>query len=154
MIPSATWTDHATKSDARSQRREGEERLPRLLHVVHLLLPLQPRLRLPTQSNRHEIFAAVFVSVLVNPADAVRTGALLGLQGTTAFGSASLVFLRFTKGPVGAACLLSLSVLLWIAVPFAAAEVPAIPRGALRSSFSELPLETPSLWMPPAAAWR
>jgi Cu-processing system permease protein len=51
----------------------------------------------------------------------IRTGALLGLQGTTAFGSASLAFLRFTKGPVGAACLLSLSVLLWIAVPFAAA---------------------------------
>ncbi len=54
-----------------------------------------------------------------NPADAVRTGALLGLQGTTAFGSASLAFLRFMKGPVGAGCLLSLSVLLWIAVPFA-----------------------------------
>ena len=63
----------------------------------------------------------LIVSVLVNPADAVRTGALLGLQGTTAFGSASLAFLRFTKGPVGAACLLSLSVLLWIAVPFAGA---------------------------------
>jgi Cu-processing system permease protein len=61
----------------------------------------------------------LIVSVLVNPADAVRTGALLGLQGTTAFGSASLAFLRFTKGPVGAACLLSLSVLLWIVVPFA-----------------------------------
>jgi Cu-processing system permease protein len=60
----------------------------------------------------------LIVSVLVNPADAVRTGALLGLQGTTAFGSASLAFLRFTKGPVGAACLLSLSVLLWITVPF------------------------------------
>ena len=61
----------------------------------------------------------LIVSVLVNPADAVRTGALLGLQGTTAFGSASLAFLRFTKGPVGAGCLLSLSVLLWITVPFA-----------------------------------
>ena len=33
----------------------------------------------------------------------------------------SLAFLRFTKGPVGAACLLSLSVLLWIVIPFAAA---------------------------------
>ena len=60
----------------------------------------------------------LIVSVLVNPADAIRTGALLGLQGTTAFGSASLAFLRFTKGPAGAA-LLSLSVVLWIAVPFA-----------------------------------
>ncbi len=63
----------------------------------------------------------LIVSVLVNPADAVRTGALLGLQGTTAFGSASLAFLRFTKGPVGAVLLLSLSLVLWIAVPFACA---------------------------------
>ena len=61
----------------------------------------------------------LIVSVLVNPADAVRTGALLGLQGTTAFGSASLAFLRFTKGPVGATALLSLSVVLWIVLPFA-----------------------------------
>jgi hypothetical protein len=61
----------------------------------------------------------LIVSVLVNPADAVRTGALLGLQDTTAFGSASLAFLRSTKGPVGAAGLLSLSVFLWITVPFA-----------------------------------
>ena len=61
----------------------------------------------------------LIVSVLVNPADAVRTGALRGLQGTTAFGSASLAFLRFTKGPVGATALLSLSVVLWIVLPFA-----------------------------------
>ncbi|MCC6131830.1 MAG: ABC transporter permease subunit [Acidobacteria bacterium] len=60
----------------------------------------------------------LIVSVVLNPIGALRTGALLALQGTTAFGSASLAFLRFTKGPGGAAMLLSGSLLLWTAVPF------------------------------------
>ena len=59
----------------------------------------------------------LIVSVLVNPVDAVRTGTLLGLEGSGAFGSASLAFLRFTKGPSGAVLLLGLSLLLWIVVP-------------------------------------
>lgn len=63
----------------------------------------------------------LIVSVLVNPVGALRTGALLALQGTTAFGTASLAFLRFTKGPAGAAALLSASLLLWAVVPFALA---------------------------------
>jgi len=57
------------------------------------------------------------VSVLVNPVDAMRTGSLLALQGTTAFGAASLAFLRFTKGPTGAAAMLLSSLLLWAVVP-------------------------------------
>jgi Cu-processing system permease protein len=63
----------------------------------------------------------LIIAVLVNPIDAVRTGALLGIQGTTAFGAASLAFLRFTKGPSGAAALLALSALAWILVPAALA---------------------------------
>jgi len=59
----------------------------------------------------------LIVAVLVNPADAVRTGALLGAEGTTAFGAASLAFLRFTRGPLGAGILLGLSLLVWTAVP-------------------------------------
>ena len=59
--------------------------------------------------------------VLVNPVDAARTGALLGLEGTAAFGAASLAFLRFTGGPVGAAILIAASLILWTAVPVAAA---------------------------------
>lgn len=59
------------------------------------------------------------VSVLVNPADAVRTGALLALEGTSAFGAASLAFLRFTGGSGVAAFLLGVSACLWIALPFA-----------------------------------
>ena len=60
----------------------------------------------------------LIVSVLVNPVGALRTGALLALQGTTAFGSASLAFLRFTKGTTGAFLLLSGSLLLWTVIPF------------------------------------
>ncbi len=63
----------------------------------------------------------LIVSVLVNPVDAVRIGVLLALQGTTAFGSASLAFLRFTHGTGGAALLLGASALLWILAPAALA---------------------------------
>jgi Cu-processing system permease protein len=63
----------------------------------------------------------LIVSVLVNPVDAVRTAALLGIEGAAAFGAASLAFLRFTKGPAGATLLLALSVLAWVVVPVAVA---------------------------------
>lgn len=57
------------------------------------------------------------VSVLVNPADAVRTGALLGIEGTAAFGAGSLALLRFTKGATGAVVLLALSTVAWVVFP-------------------------------------
>jgi len=63
----------------------------------------------------------LIVAVLVNPVDAVRTASLLGIEGAAAFGAASLAFLRFTKGPWGAATLLGLSLLLWMTVPALAA---------------------------------
>ena len=59
----------------------------------------------------------LIVSVIANPVDAIRTGALLATSGTTAFGSASLAFLRFTKGTAGAAFALSASILFWTVVP-------------------------------------
>lgn len=70
----------------------------------------------------------LIVAVLVNPADAVRTGALLAAEGTTAFGAASLAFLRFTRGPVGAGLLLSASLCFWLVVP------PLLAIGRLRRS--------------------
>lgn len=63
----------------------------------------------------------LIVSVIVNPVDAVRTGTLLGIEGTAAFGAASLAFLRFTKGPLGAGLILGLSLLAWVVVPAALA---------------------------------
>jgi Cu-processing system permease protein len=68
----------------------------------------------------------LIVSVLVNPVGAVRTGTLLGIEGSGAFGAASLAFFRFTGGASGAAFMLSLSLLLWVVVP------PAIAVRRLR----------------------
>jgi Cu-processing system permease protein len=59
----------------------------------------------------------LIVSVLVNPVDATRTGALLGIEGTAAFGPSSLAFLRFTGGPGGAAMMIAVSVTFWIVAP-------------------------------------
>jgi len=64
----------------------------------------------------------LIVSVLVNPIDALRTGAFLGIEGTAAFGPASQALFRFTRGPVQAGTLIAASVLLWIVVPLAAAS--------------------------------
>ncbi|MFN8061762.1 MAG: ABC transporter permease subunit [Vicinamibacterales bacterium] len=56
-------------------------------------------------------------TVLANPVDVVRTGVLLGLEGTAAFGAASLAFFRFTGGAVGSAWWLGGSLLLWLTIP-------------------------------------
>jgi Cu-processing system permease protein len=68
----------------------------------------------------------LMVAALVNPVDAVRTGALLGIQGTAAFGAASLALLRFTHGATGAAVAIASSLVLWMVVPAALAARRAI----------------------------
>ena len=59
----------------------------------------------------------LITATLLNPVDAVRTGVLLGIQGTTAFGAASLALLRFTGGTTRATLLIVVGVLAWIVVP-------------------------------------
>lgn len=59
----------------------------------------------------------IITSVLVSPIDAVRTASLLAIEGTGAFGAGSLALLRFTGGATGAAVLIGLSLLGWIAIP-------------------------------------
>ncbi len=59
----------------------------------------------------------LIVAALVNPVDAVRTGALLLIEGTAAFGPASLALLRFTHGATGAALMIGLSLVAWAVVP-------------------------------------
>jgi Cu-processing system permease protein len=56
-------------------------------------------------------------AALLNPVDAVRTAALLGVEGKAAFGSASLALLRFAGGATRAGVLLAASMVLWLAVP-------------------------------------
>ena len=59
----------------------------------------------------------LIATAIVNPVDAVRTAALLAIEGTAAFGSASLALLRFAGGPVRAALLLGGSLALWLVLP-------------------------------------
>ncbi len=63
----------------------------------------------------------LILASLLNPVGAVRTGVLLGIEGTGAFGAGSLALLRFTKGPWGAALWLGLSLLFWLVAPTALA---------------------------------
>jgi Cu-processing system permease protein len=63
----------------------------------------------------------LMVAAIVNPIGAVRTATLLGIQGTGAFGAASLALFRFTRGTWGAAAVLGLSVLFWLVAPTALA---------------------------------
>lgn len=63
----------------------------------------------------------LILAIFCNPVDAVRTGALLAVSGTTAFGAASLAFFRFTGGAGAAAVLIGLCLLVWITTPLALA---------------------------------
>ncbi len=65
----------------------------------------------------------LILAALANPVGAVRTGALLVLEGTGAFGAASLALLRFTGGPSGLAAAILVSLGLWIALPLLGAVV-------------------------------
>ena len=59
----------------------------------------------------------LMVSSIVNPLAAVRTGALLAIEGTGAFGAASLALFRFTGGPRATGVVLALSIAFWLAAP-------------------------------------
>jgi Cu-processing system permease protein len=59
----------------------------------------------------------LITATLANPVDAVRTGVLFAIQGTSAFGSASLALLRFTGGPARAMLLVSVCVIVWTIGP-------------------------------------
>jgi len=63
----------------------------------------------------------VMLSAIVNPVGAVRTGTLLGIEGTGAFGAASLALLRFTRDAGGPAPVLGLSLAFWLVAPLALA---------------------------------
>ncbi len=65
----------------------------------------------------------LMVAVIVNPVDAVRTATLLAVEGTTAFGAASLAFLRMTGGALGAGLYLAASVIAWVLLPLIVAVV-------------------------------
>ena len=59
----------------------------------------------------------LIVSVLVNPADAVRTATMLAIEGDAAFGAASLAFFRILGGSFKAYAWLAASVVAWVVLP-------------------------------------
>lgn len=59
----------------------------------------------------------MILATLLNPVDAARTGAYLAIEGTSAFGGASLALLRFTGGMGATAVAIALSLACWTAVP-------------------------------------
>lgn len=60
-------------------------------------------------------------AALLNPVDAARTAALMGMEGTAAFGAASLALLRFTGGPAAAMALAVGSLVVWTVAPLVVA---------------------------------
>lgn len=69
----------------------------------------------------------LITATLLNPVDAARTGSLLAIEGTAAFGAASLALLRFTGGAGMAAILVAVSLTAWLVAPLVAA-VRALSR--------------------------
>jgi Cu-processing system permease protein len=59
----------------------------------------------------------LITATLINPVDAARTGALLAIDGSAAFGAASLALWRFTGGPGPAAALIIASLTAWLVTP-------------------------------------
>jgi Cu-processing system permease protein len=59
----------------------------------------------------------LMIAAIVNPIGAVRTGTLLAIEGTGAFGAASLALFRFTRGATGAGLVLGLSLVVWLVAP-------------------------------------
>lgn len=59
----------------------------------------------------------LITATLINPVDAARTGSLLAIEGTAAFGAASLALLRFTGGTGMAAALVAMSLVAWLIAP-------------------------------------
>lgn len=57
-------------------------------------------------------------ATLVNPVDAARTGALLAIEGTSAFGAATAALLRFTGGMPAAGVAVAASLAFWLVAPF------------------------------------
>jgi Cu-processing system permease protein len=72
----------------------------------------------------------LITTAIANPVGAVRTSALLAIEGTAAFGSASLALLRFAGGPLRAALLLGGSLAL-CSCCHCCWPAPPLPRGHL-----------------------
>ena len=97
----AAWHSLATRREDTVAPGDKQEAARAANRYVDRLVALGAASLLPSGAGSRLLITVV----LVNPVDAIRTASLLAIQGTTAFGAASLAFLRFTRGPVGAVAL-------------------------------------------------
>lgn len=64
----------------------------------------------------------IFLSLFGNPADMTRIAALLAMGGTSIFGAAGALLLKFLGGPIVGGALLMAAMLVWVAGPLAIAS--------------------------------
>ena len=104
-------------ADAFGRRRTRALAIALVLWLVCEVIVDLAALGLASMLSSGAASRVLILASLVNPIGALRTGALLLVEGTGAFGAASLALLRFTHGPMGAALLIALSLAAWMAVP-------------------------------------
>lgn len=104
-------------ADAFGRRRTRALAIALVLWLVCEVIVDLTALGLASMLSSGAASRVLILASLVNPIGALRTGALLLVEGTGAFGAASLALLRFTHGPMGAALLITLSLAAWMALP-------------------------------------
>ena len=147
-IPGHIDRAHGSRRPARPRRGDGA-----VVWFVSVVLYDVAVLGIASLLRSGPASRLLITAVLVNPADAARTVALMAVEGTAAFGAASLALLRFTGGAGSAMVLASASLILWIAVPLllaarrlARADLYSVFRFRVAASFVRGPwLLGPSL---------
>jgi Cu-processing system permease protein len=107
----------AIGSPAAGQGRTRALALALVVWVIAALLLDLAALAVATMLRSGAASRVLMVAALVNPIGAVRTGALLAVSGTAAFGAASLALLRLAGSAPMLALLIAGSVAAWILVP-------------------------------------
>jgi Cu-processing system permease protein len=107
----------AMLAQARGARRARVLALALVVWFVAVVLYDVAVLGVASQLRSGAASRLLITAVLVNPADAARTAALMAVEGTAAFGAASLALLRFTGGAANAVLLSALSLLVWTITP-------------------------------------
>jgi Cu-processing system permease protein len=107
----------AMLAQARGARRARVLALALVVWFVAVVLYDVAVLGVASQLRSGAASRLLITAVLVNPADAARTAALMAVEGTAAFGAASLALLRFTGGAPNAVLLSVVSLLVWTITP-------------------------------------
>ncbi|MEW5981536.1 MAG: ABC transporter permease subunit [Acidobacteriota bacterium] len=109
-------------SDAGSHRRARALAFALVAWVVLVLAFDLAALGLASMLRSGTASRLLIVASLANPIDAIQTGALLAIEGTAAFGPASLALIRFSGSGARTGVLIGLSLAVWLVVPLVVAS--------------------------------